>query len=315
MTSGQFESGVGEHLRVGPAQPRFFPASRDPVLGAQCGFPPVQGGGESPLPALLAVPGLGSPAQRQVAAWLEPAEEPAGGQIAVQPVERVADDSQLEVLRRGAERLGARHYRPEVRCLRRGGLGPDDLDHVWLLVDGPHPGEPVAQWKGELASPAGQIQQPASPGDLGAADQIRRHRCWIWQSVPFISCCCSPEQVSCEPHLVSHLGSSHSSSPCTATGAGCLRQAMTSPAAAVGGPYRALRYRPSSESGVATATTAVTFQAAIWARIVVSVTALTPKKLSDGGTSRSWTPAAIVLGRSRADLIHIAFRYWPAGGM
>jgi hypothetical protein len=101
ITSRQFESGVGEHLSVGPARPRFFPASRDPVPGAECGFPPVQGGGESPLPALLTGPGLGRPAQRQVAAWLEPAEDPAGSQIPVQPVERVANDGQLEVLRPG----------------------------------------------------------------------------------------------------------------------------------------------------------------------------------------------------------------------
>jgi hypothetical protein len=45
---------------------------------------------QRPLPALLTVPGLGSPAQRQVPAWLQPAQDPAGSQIPVQPVERVA---------------------------------------------------------------------------------------------------------------------------------------------------------------------------------------------------------------------------------
>ena len=64
------------------------------------------------------------------------------------------------------------HYRTEIRCLRSGGLGPDDLNHVWLLVNSPHFGGPVAQRKGELAGPAGQIQPPASPGDLGEAGQI-----------------------------------------------------------------------------------------------------------------------------------------------
>jgi len=51
----------------------------------------------------------GRPAQRQVPARLEPAEDPASDQISVKPVERVADDGQLEVLRLGAKGLGARH--------------------------------------------------------------------------------------------------------------------------------------------------------------------------------------------------------------
>jgi hypothetical protein len=44
-----------------------------------------------------------------------------------------------------------------------------------------------------------------------------------------------------------------------------------------------VKYRPSAEPGLVTATTTVTRHAAIWARIAVSVTALIPTKLFDLG--------------------------------
>src|ERR1022692_2988923 len=97
--------------------------------------------------------------------------------------------------------------------------------------------------------------------------------------------------------------------------AGYLRQARTSPAAAAGGPSRAVRYRPSTEFLVATATTAVTRQAAIWARIVASVTALPETKLAGAGYPRPGPPEACAAGRSWPDLSHMAFRYRLAGGV
>src|SRR5579875_1530074 len=99
--SGQLESGTGQYPGIGLALPRQVPAGRDSVPGAERRLPLVQGGGQGLLPAGLAYPWRGRPAQREVSARLEPAVDAAGDQIAVEPVERVADDGQLEVARGG----------------------------------------------------------------------------------------------------------------------------------------------------------------------------------------------------------------------
>jgi hypothetical protein len=61
--SGQLESGVGQHLGIGPALPHQVPASRDPVPGAERRLSLVHGGGQGPLPAGLASFVAGSLAQ------------------------------------------------------------------------------------------------------------------------------------------------------------------------------------------------------------------------------------------------------------
>ncbi len=159
VPSQDLESGVGQDLEIGPALPRQVPARGNPALRAERRHPPVQEGGERLLPVFLTQEGLGRPAQRQVPAGLEPAEDQAGGQVTVEPVERVAGDGQLEVLRLGAEGLGARDDRPDLPRPLRGRLGPDQFHHVRFLVHGPHLGEPPAQREGELAGPAGQVEQ------------------------------------------------------------------------------------------------------------------------------------------------------------
>ena len=178
--------------------------------GAECGFPPVQGGGESPLPALLTGPGLGRPAQCQVAAWLEPAEDPQAARS------RSSRWNALPMTASSKYSGGA----PSVSALdttgrKFGASAVAALARTTSIMSGSWSTAHTSanqRRSGKASWPVPQARSSSGlAGDLGAAGQIRGHRCWIWQSVSFVSCCCSPEQVGCEPHLVSHLGSSSSS--------------------------------------------------------------------------------------------------------
>ena len=81
-TPAHLESGVGQDLVIGPVSPRQVPARGNPVLGPERGLPFIQGGRERSLPVVLTRRWPGRPAQCQVPARLEPAEDPASDQIA-----------------------------------------------------------------------------------------------------------------------------------------------------------------------------------------------------------------------------------------
>ena len=106
MMSGHLEPGVGHYLQIGPALLRQLPARGNPVPGTERHLPPVQGDRERSLPIFLTYPWNGRPAHAQAPAWPEPAADPAGDQIAAEPVERVTDDGQFEELGLGVEGLG-----------------------------------------------------------------------------------------------------------------------------------------------------------------------------------------------------------------
>jgi hypothetical protein len=90
-------------------------------------------------------------------------EYPAGNQVALQPVEGVADDGQFEIVRWCIERLGAGHDGSKIPHAGVGRLGTNRLDHVPLLVYGPYFCEVWAQREGELAGPAGRSSRRPRP--------------------------------------------------------------------------------------------------------------------------------------------------------
>jgi hypothetical protein len=100
-----------------------------------------------------------------------------------------------------ADRAGAAD-RPDIPRANGGRLGPDHLRHVRFGVHGPHLAEPAAQREGELAGPAGQIQQAPALRDPGTPDQVRDHRLRVRQPVPVVVPGAPPVQIRPEPHLV-----------------------------------------------------------------------------------------------------------------
>jgi len=204
--AGRLEPGVRQHLTIGPAPQRQLPVRGHPVFDVQRRSPPVHRGGHRPLPVLVARPRPGRPAQREAAARPQPAEDPAGDYVAVQPVERVADHRELEVPGLRVEGFRARQHRPHFR--RRGtrstGLDPDRRDHVRFGVHGPYLAEPRAQREGELPGPAGQVEQSPLPGDHSPRHQVRDHRLGVRQPVPVVVPGGAAEQVRREPWLFVH---------------------------------------------------------------------------------------------------------------
>ena len=158
-----------------PASPWQVPARGHPALCTERRLPPVQRGCERSLPVFLTCRWPRRPAQRQGTARLEPSQDPASDQIAVEPVERITDHRQLDAIRLSAKGLYTRHDRPDIPRTHGGRLGPDHFHHVRFGVHRPHLAEPPAQREGELAGPAGQIEQAPVPRDLGTPDQIGDH--------------------------------------------------------------------------------------------------------------------------------------------
>ena len=85
-----------------------------------------------------------------------------------------------------------------------GRLGADQLHHVRFLIYGPHLRKPPAQREGELAGPAGQVQQAAALRYSGPLDQVGEHRFRVRRPVPVVVPGGPPEEIRREPHLVSH---------------------------------------------------------------------------------------------------------------
>jgi hypothetical protein len=99
---------------IGPPALRLFPVRGNPVLGPQHPSPFPEKVRERPLPLLVSRLGRVRPAQRHAPARAQPVQEPLCDQVTAEPVEGVADDGQLEILRRCIESLRIRRDSADV---------------------------------------------------------------------------------------------------------------------------------------------------------------------------------------------------------